>query len=123
MNERAAFTDIDADEMIRRAFFDAAEALLGWPAVDETGWVLITQRPATEMRELYLTIVRLAARQRHAEPAWGTWARHFGASWDELGTAAGVDQSAARERYAIPENNRGERFVPQDPDWCGGELR
>lgn len=120
---RAAFTENDADEVIRRAFFDAAEALLGWPAVGEDGWTPMTQRPAPEMREVYLTIMRLAARQRHSEPAWGKWARHFGASWAELAASAGVDESAARERYAIPERNRGERFLPQDPEWCRGGVR
>lgn len=117
------FTEADADEVIRRAFFLAAEALLGWPAVGEAGWVLITQRPATEMREVYLTIVRLAARQCHSEPAWGKWARHFGASWIELAVSAGLDEITAQERYAISERNRGERFLPQDPEWRGGEVR
>lgn len=45
------------------------------------------------------------------------WARHHGASWQQIGVAAGIDADTARLRFAIPKTWRGERHLPQEPDW------
>ena len=45
------------------------------------------------------------------------WARHHGATWQQIGAAVGIDAGTARDRFAILKAWRGDRHLPQDPDW------
>lgn len=47
----------------------------------------------------------------------GQWAIHYGATPAELAAIDGTAPAEAARRYAIPDEYRGRKHLPQHPDW------
>ena len=52
----------------------------------------------------------------------GQWAIHYGATPEDLAAVDGSTPAEAAQRYAIPDEYRGHRFMPQHPDWINAQT-
>ncbi|SHN44078.1 hypothetical protein [Cryptosporangium aurantiacum] len=80
------------------------------------------RRDPIELRSRYLLKVATdRATAEHLERlavTAGRWAIHYGATPEQLAVVDGTTPEQAAERYAIPENFRGQDFLPQRPEWA-----
>lgn len=80
------------------------------------------RRDPGELQSRYL--LRVATERAAAEHlerlsvSAGQWAIHYGASPEQLAAVDGCTPEEAAERYAIPEDFRGQKFLPQRPEWA-----
>ncbi len=77
----------------------------------------VDQRDAEQQKQLRLAFVMVARiiaedLREHEENA-AQWARMYGASLAEVGSAAGLTAQQAFERYRIPADWAGNMFLPQ----------
>ena len=70
-----------------------------------------------EMRQLYLAQIELATQLLdqlgRTQESLARWALHYGATYSEVGAAAGMTKQAAHQRFRIPDDWEGREFLPQ----------
>ena len=85
-----------------------------------------SRRDPAELRSRYL--LRVAAERAAAEHldrlaiSAGQWAIHYGATPEQLAAVGDTTSDEAAERYAIPEDYRGQKFLPQRPEWAESDA-
>ncbi|GAA0273237.1 hypothetical protein [Cryptosporangium japonicum] len=84
------------------------------------------RRDPIELRSRYLlTLATERAAADHLDQLAvnaGQWAIHFGATPEQLAAVDDTTPEQAAERYAIPEDYRGQKFLPQRPEWVESDA-
>lgn len=84
------------------------------------------RRDPAEIRARYLlTVATERAAAEHLDRlsiSAGQWAIHHGATPEQLAAVDGTTPTEAAARYAIPDEFRNQKFLPQRPEWALAPL-
>lgn len=108
----------DLEQLIRSAIHRLADQLAGDvpDVIDRTldkTLALDDDESALIHRIGVALYTRLVTSCERGADAHASWALHHGATYADLGDAAGVTRQRAHQRFGIPEHYEGERFLPQ----------